>query len=100
MAAARGARFRESGLWTGPEFFSLRLSREGGEQARTELGDTITALLRTVGRFGGSVEYCHGVGVKLAPLMEQEHGDSLQLMRSVKRCLDPNNIMNTGKLGL
>ena len=100
MAAAREVRFRESGLWTGPEFFSLRLSREGGEHARAELGDTIAALLRTVGRFGGSVEYCHGIGVKLAPFMEQEHGTGLELMRSVKRCLDPNGIMNTGKLGL
>ena len=99
-AAARGVRFRESGLWTGPEFFSLRLSSEGGEQVRAELGDTIAALLRAAGRFGGSVEYCHGIGVKLASFMEQEHGDSLELMRSVKRCLDPNNIMNTGKLGL
>ncbi len=100
VAAARNVRFRESGLWTGPELFSLRLSREGGEQARAELGDAVSALLRTVHRFGGSVEYCHGVGVKLAPLMSHEHGDNLELMRSVKRCLDPNGIMNPGKLGL
>ena len=100
LAAARGVRFRESGLWTGPELFSLRLSKEGGEPARAELGDAILALLRNVHGFGGSVEYCHGVGVKLAPLMAGEHGDSLELMRSVKRCLDPNGIMNPGKLGL
>ncbi len=100
LAAARGVRFRESGLWTRPELFSLRLSKEGGEPARTELGDAILALLRSVHGFGGSVEYCHGVGVKLAPLMAGEHGDSLELMRSVKRCLDPNGIMNPGKLGL
>ena len=100
MAAARGVRFRESGLWTGPELFSLRLAKEGGEQARAELGDTVSALLRTVHRFGGSVEYCHGVGIKLAPLMGHEHGDNLELMRSVKRSLDPNGIMNPGKLGL
>ena len=100
VAAARKVRFRESGLWTGPELFSLRLSTDGGEQARAELGDAIVALLRTVHRFGGSVEYCHGVGVKLAPLMAHEHGDGLELMRSMKRFLDPDNIMNPGKLGL
>jgi len=49
---------------------------------------------------GGSVEYCHGVGVKLAPFMVREHGPSLELMRSLKRRLDPNAIMNPGKLGL
>lgn len=100
MVAERGVRFRDSGLWTGPELFSLRLSREGGEEARAELGDAVSALLRMVHRFGGSVEYCHGVGLKLAPLMEREHGDTLEAMRSLKRCLDPNGIMNPGKLGL
>ena len=100
MTAEHGVRFRESGLWTGPELFSLRLSREGGEGARAELGDAVSALLRAVHRFGGSVEYCHGVGVKLAPLMGGEHGDTLEAMRSLKRCLDPNGIMNPGKLGL
>ena len=100
MAAAGNVCFRESGLWTGPELFSLRLSKEGGDQARGELGDAVAALLRAVHRFGGSVEYCHGVGVKLAPFMSHEHGDNLELMRSVKRCLDPRGIMNPGKLGL
>ena len=100
MAAAGNVRFRESGLWTGPELFSLRLSKEGGDEARMELGDAVANLLQTVHRFGGSVEYCHGVGIKLAPFMGHEHGDNLELMRSVKRCLDPNGIMNPGKLGL
>ena len=100
MASARNVRFRDSGLWTGPELFSLRLSKEGGEQARAELGEAILAILRRVHGFGGSVEYCHGVGVKLAPLMANEHGESLDVMRSVKRGLDPNGIMNPGKLGL
>lgn len=100
MAAKHAVRFRESGLWTGPELFSLRLSKEGGERARAELGDTILALLRRVHDFGGSVEYCHGVGIKLAPLMAGEHGHGLEIMRSIKRALDPGGIMNPGKLGL
>lgn len=100
IVVAHGARFRESGLWTRPELFSLRLSREGGDEARAALGDAVMALLRSVHGFGGSVEYCHGMGVKLALLMADEHGGNLDLMRSVKRRLDPNGIMNPGKLGL
>ena len=46
------------------------------------------------------MEYTHGVGVKLAPLMKEEHGYGLEVMRRVKRTLDPNNIMNPGKMGL
>ena len=42
----------------------------------------------------------HGVGLKLAPYMERQHGKSLDTLRRVKAALDPNGIMNPGKLGL
>jgi FAD/FMN-containing dehydrogenase len=64
------------------------------------LEDAIEELLRLVQRMGGSMEYTHGVGVKLAPLMAEEHGYGLEVMRQIKRGLDPNNIMNPGKMGL
>jgi FAD/FMN-containing dehydrogenase len=49
---------------------------------------------------GGSMEYTHGVGIKLAPLMESEHGYGLEVMRQIKRALDPRNVLNPGKMGL
>jgi alkyldihydroxyacetonephosphate synthase len=42
----------------------------------------------------------HGVGLKLAPYMARQHGKSLDTLRRVKAALDPNGIMNPGKLGL
>ena len=42
----------------------------------------------------------HGVGLKLAPYMERQHGKSLDTLRRLKAALDPNGIMNPGKLGL
>ena len=30
--------------------------------------------------------------------MEAEHGDSLELMRQIKRAFDPDNLMNPGKM--
>ena len=92
--------FKESGLWTRPELFSLRIAKTGGEEARSRVEDTIFTLLKAVHRFGGSMEYCHGAGAKLAPLMRAEHGPNLDLMRSLKRWIDPNQIMNPGKLSL
>jgi alkyldihydroxyacetonephosphate synthase len=100
IAAKRKLSLQESGLWTQPELFSMRLAVESGERQQSELEDTIEELLRLVQRMGGSMEYCHGVGLKLAPLMAEEHGYGLAVMRQIKKVLDPNNIMNPGKLGL
>jgi FAD/FMN-containing dehydrogenase len=102
VVSRRGVRVQESGLWTRPEMFSLRLAvMVGSDDAEQRvLEDTLEELLRLVQDFGGSMEYCHGVGVKLAPLMEREHGYGLQVMRQIKNTLDPHAIMNPGKLGL
>ncbi len=39
----------------------------------------------------------HGVGVRKLAYMEAEHGASLDVMRAIKKALDPKNIMNPGK---
>lgn len=98
----RGIVLQESGLWTQPELFSMRLATDEGQgaQAQLILEDTVDELLRLVQQMGGSMEYCHGVGVKLAPLMADEHGYGIEIMRQIKKALDPNNIMNPGKMGL
>jgi alkyldihydroxyacetonephosphate synthase len=98
----RGVRLQESGLWVQPELFSMRLGAEETvvPNARLVLEETIEELLRLAQRLGGSMEYTHGVGIKLAPLMAEEHGYGLELMREIKRTMDPNNILNPGKLSL
>ncbi|MBC7812509.1 MAG: FAD-binding oxidoreductase [Burkholderiales bacterium] len=43
----------------------------------------------------------HGVGLRLEPFMEAQYGEAgLQALSSIKRALDPNNILCPGKLGL
>ena len=98
----RGVHLQESGLWIQPELFSMRLGIEddGTNKAQLVLEETVDELLRLVQKMGGSMEYTHGVGVKLAPLMAEEHGYGLEIMRGIKKILDPNNIMNPGKMGL
>jgi alkyldihydroxyacetonephosphate synthase len=97
-----GVKLQESGLWIQPELFSMRLGIEatGGNGGQLALEETVEELLGLVQQMGGSMEYTHGVGVKLAPLMAQEHGYGLEVVRSIKKVLDPNNIMNPGKMGL
>jgi D-lactate dehydrogenase (cytochrome) len=40
----------------------------------------------------------HGVGQGKMMYLELEHGESLNVMRTIKRALDPQNIMNPGKM--
>lgn len=47
---------------------------------------------------GGTVTGEHGVGLVRAPYMAAEHGEALDVMRQIKQALDPNDIMNPGKV--
>ena len=57
-------------------------------------------IIRQAQDLGGAMEFCHGVGMKLAHLMEREHGVGLEVMRKLKRTIDPLDIMNPEKEGL
>lgn len=50
---------------------------------------------------GGTITHHHGVGYEHAPWMEREYGpQGMELLRGMKKALDPAGIMNPGKLGL
>jgi glycolate oxidase subunit GlcD len=48
-------------------------------------------------KLGGVASGEHGIGIEKKQFMELEHGDSLVLMKEIKRLIDPQNIMNPGK---
>jgi len=47
---------------------------------------------------GGTATGEHGVGLGKVHFMEQEHGKSYALMKQIKQLLDPNGILNPGKI--
>ena len=58
--------------------------------------DGVTAALGA----GAVINDHHGVGLKLAQYMPAQHGAGLDVLRRIKTTLDPNGVMNPGKLGL
>jgi glycolate oxidase len=58
-------------------------------------------LFEKVIDFGGTLTGEHGIGLAKASFMHMEHDEvAMDVMRSVKRLFDPNNILNPGKMAL
>ena len=49
---------------------------------------------------GANLSHHHGIGYSRSQFMEQALGTSMGVLRAVKNALDPNGILNPGKLGL
>jgi glycolate oxidase subunit GlcD len=49
---------------------------------------------------GGTLPAEHGVGIIRADYMARAHGKGYDVMKAIKKAVDPQNIMNPGKMGL
>jgi D-lactate dehydrogenase (cytochrome) len=49
-------------------------------------------------RLGGTVTGEHGIGMGKIPFMAAEHGEGWSIMGDIKRAMDPQNILNPGKM--
>ena len=95
FARSAGVNMSESGIWGIPEFFSFML--HGSPSASTSVAEY--AMLNAAQR-GGSIEYCHGIGLSRAHLMPRALGVSWDVLRDLKKVLDPSGLLNPGKQGL
>ncbi|MBT99030.1 MAG: hypothetical protein CL902_10445 [Dehalococcoidia bacterium] len=102
ILANHGVRVIEYAIWSRPELFSMLIVSESGvtSGSRERLGQAVEQVLELAQDMGGIMEYCHGVGVKLNHLLAREMGVGQEVAQAMKQALDPNNIMNPGKLGL
>ncbi len=99
LLSEEGVTVREWSVWGRPEFFSLLISpSDEVEGGGARLAQTVDRVLRDAQAMGGTMEYCHGVGLKLAHLVEAELGSGMAVAQRMKKSLDPAGILNPGKI--
>jgi D-lactate dehydrogenase (cytochrome) len=64
------------------------------EEASQFAERTVQRALRMDGTCTGE----HGIGFGKMKYLREEHGEALDVMRTIKRALDPHNLMNPGKI--
>lgn len=55
-------------------------------------------LIKKALELNGTITGEHGVGLHKKEYLLEEHPDNIPVMKSIKRTIDPNNIMNPGKI--
>ena len=71
--------------------------KNGDEKERAE--EAIEEIFKLTVRLGGTLSGEHGVGTTKAPYLHLElKHDAIEVMKKIKGVLDPNNILNPGKI--
>ncbi len=61
-----------------------------------KIGDDFIEMTK---KFRGTFSAEHGVGMAKSPYIKEELGIGLEVMEKIKKTLDPNDILNPGKMG-
>lgn len=77
--------------------YSPLVDTEDPEQMRSGLALYDEIVVQAI-ELDGTATGEHGVGIGKRDYMELEHGPALEIMRSLKRTLDPKGILNPGKV--
>jgi D-lactate dehydrogenase (cytochrome) len=78
--------------------FHLVVLFDGADPAQRERAEALAkgVSVRAIS-MGGTCTGEHGIGWHKLDVLAQEHGEAVDLMRMIKRALDPRDIMNPGK---
>jgi len=79
-------------------FHSIILYDPNDEQKQKLIREYSDNLIEKALELEGTVTGEHGIGLQKKSYLLKEHPDNLPTMKSIKRSLDPNNIMNPGKI--
>ena len=79
-------------------FHTLLLIEPGNAEELARAKEVANAMARRAIAVGGTVSGEHGIGIGKRGLMAEQHGPAWQVMGAIKAALDPNNILNPGKM--
>ncbi len=79
-------------------FHAILLIEPGNDTELAEAKSLAKRMSECALRLGGTITGEHGVGMGKLDLMQAEHGDGWNVMGEIKRALDPQNILNPGKM--
>jgi glycolate oxidase len=75
------------------------LTDERDEDAMARVHHALDAIVTRTLELGGTITGEHGVGLAKKPWLRRQMGDdSFEVMRQVKQALDPNGLLNPGKM--
>lgn len=77
---------------------NIMYNRENPTQ-RKSAENALASLMQYVVSLGGAISGEHGIGLAKTPFLKLQHTDiEINTMLAVKKALDPNNILNPGKI--
>lgn len=79
---------------------NLMINRDNAEEL-SRAHQAVREIFEATLERGGTISGEHGIGITKAPYLKMEIGDkNRELMQQIKNLLDPNHILNPGKLSL
>ena len=79
-------------------FHAILMVEPGNDAEMAEAKELAHRMSTRALAVGGTVSGEHGVGVGKMDYMQAEHGDGWAVMGDIKRSMDPQNILNPGKV--
>ena len=85
----------------GTSLYVILLGKETDDAtAEANLLEIWDVAMRICVKNGAAISHHHGSGLARLPYVKDALGSSMPVLQKIKAALDPNNVMNPGKLGL
>ena len=95
LSSAHASHFYTSGVCF---YFTFGGSPREGQDPFDFYNAVWDAAMKGLLSLKGSISHHHGIRLNRSRWMQAEHGEEFKVMQKIKALLDPNNIMNPGKL--